>query len=175
MMDTSADMTSIAADCRMEMMEQYARRDCLMFFGLEEEEGEDTTQKVVETVNAMGANLSAEEVSISQRLFTRNRSHGEPRPVIAKFIRRSVKQQIYHSKHLLHYSENHFRVYIKEHLTKERAKAIYLIIKAGYEVTTDECRINYKKNSEAGVINSLSDLQSKLNWEAAAILKVLSK
>ena len=62
MMDTSSDMTSIAADCRMEMMEQYARRDCLMFFGLEEEEGEDTTQKVVETVNAMGANLSAEEV-----------------------------------------------------------------------------------------------------------------
>ena len=77
--------------------------------------------------------------------------------------------------HLLHYSENHFRVYIKEHLTKERARAIYLMKKAGYEVTTDECRINYKKNSEAGVINSLSDLQSKLNWETADILKVFSK
>ena len=77
--------------------------------------------------------------------------------------------------HLLQYSENHFRVYIKEHLTKERARAIYLMKKAGYEVTTDECRINYKKNSEAGVINSLSDLQSKLNWETADILKVFSK
>ena len=31
MMDTSSDMTSIAADCRMELMEQYALRDCLMF------------------------------------------------------------------------------------------------------------------------------------------------
>ena len=95
--------------------------------------------------------------------------------MIAKFIRQSAKQQVYHSKHLLQYTGNHFRVYIREQLTKERARAVHLMKKAGYEITTDECRINYKKNYEVGVINSLSDLRSKLKWESADMLKVFTK
>ena len=124
-MDSNTEKTSILAECRMEIMEEYSRRD--MILKLEEDQGEHAIQKVVETANAIGATLSADEISISHRLLTRIRNHRESRPVIAKLIRQSVKQQVDHSKHLLHHTENHFRVYIKEHLTNERARDGYLI------------------------------------------------
>ena len=39
----------IANECRLEEMDQYSRRDCLLFFGLFEMEYEDCTEKVVQT------------------------------------------------------------------------------------------------------------------------------
>ena len=60
-MESNTKTMSMDAECRMEMMEQYSRRDCLMILGLEEVQGENTTQKVVES--AMGTNLSADEIS----------------------------------------------------------------------------------------------------------------
>ena len=76
MIDSNTDTTSIVVDCRKEMMEQCSSRDCLMILGLEEEQGrkqqvKNTTRKVVETAKAMGAKLSADKISISDRVFTR--------------------------------------------------------------------------------------------------------
>ena len=82
----------IANYCRLEDMEQYSRRDCLLFLGLLEMEYEDCTEKVVQTAQAMGVNITAADVSISHRSHTRNRPKEKPRPIIAKFLRRSVKK-----------------------------------------------------------------------------------
>ena len=91
----------IANECRLENMEQYSRRDCLLFFGLLEMEYEDCTEKVVQTAQAMGVNITTADVSISHRLHTRTRPKEEPRPIIVKFLRRSVKNEVFQSKHHL--------------------------------------------------------------------------
>ena len=48
----------IESACRMENVEQYNRRDCLLFYGIYEHENENTTAKVIETAAAMGIFLS---------------------------------------------------------------------------------------------------------------------
>ena len=93
------DMTA----SRLEAIELYNRRD----FGLYETEEENTTVKVVETVRAMGVNISYTDVSISHRLQSRNLKRSEPKPIIAKFTRRTVKNDILKSKHHLKHSDNH--------------------------------------------------------------------
>ena len=89
-----------------------------MFFGLVEEREENATLKVIETAAATGLNISVDEVSISHRLQTRNRQYGEPRRVIAKFVRRTNKHMVYAAKHKLKFSDNHYNVYIRKHLTQ---------------------------------------------------------
>ena len=175
MIDSTTEVNNLLNECRLESIEQYARRDCLMFFGLCEEQDEDTTSKVVETALTMGIQISHDEISVSHRLSTRNRAVEGPRPIIAKFIRRTTKNDIFASKHKLRHSSNHFNVFIKEHLTKERARIVSCLKKEGYIVYTEESRINYKKGEDHGVINSLNELQAKLNWDKEKMLKVLGK
>ena len=62
----------IESACRMENVEQYNRRDCLLFHGIYEHENENTTTKVMETAAAMGIFIEPTDVSISHRLATRN-------------------------------------------------------------------------------------------------------
>ena len=68
------------AECRPEALEQFSRREM---------EFEDCTEKIVQTAHAMEVNITAAGVSISHRLQIRT----EPRPIVAKFTRRSVKMK----------------------------------------------------------------------------------
>ena len=156
---------------KLENIEQYNRRDCLLFFGLVECEGENCTDKIVETAHAMGVSITHFDESISHRLFTRNRRPGKPRAVIAKFTRRDTKNAIYQSKHRLKLSDNHYNVYVREQLTKERARTLFWLKEEGYEVTTYECRLLYKKGPSNGVINSLDELITKIGWESGKLKK----
>ena len=58
-------------------------------------EYEDCTEKVEQTAQAMGVNITAADVSISYLLHTRNRPKEEPRPIIATFLRLSVKNEVF--------------------------------------------------------------------------------
>ena len=69
----------IESACRMENVEQYNRRDCLLFYGIYEHEIENTTTKVKETAAAMGIFIEPTDVSISHRLATRNRARSQPK------------------------------------------------------------------------------------------------
>ena len=82
----------VETECRLEAMEQYSRRDCLLSFGLYKMEFEDCTEKIVQTAHAMGVSITAADVSISHRLQIRTRQRDKPGPIIAKFTRRSVKK-----------------------------------------------------------------------------------
>ena len=90
----------LALTSKIELMEQYSRRDCLLFHSLMEETGENTTQKVVETAQVMGLNINdMEMISVSHRLQTRIRRHGTPRMIIAKFLHQSVETEILNKRH----------------------------------------------------------------------------
>ena len=115
----------VETECRLEAMEQCSRRDCLLLFGLYEMEFEDCTEKMVRTAHAMGVNITAADVSFSHRLQVRTRRRDQPRPIIAKFTRRSVTNEVFESKHRLKESLNHYNVYVQEQLTKARSRAIY--------------------------------------------------
>ena len=77
------DSTKLMTAGKVELMEQYSRRHCLLFFGLTEDPREDTTLKVLDTARAMGIDYEKEEISISYRLPTKNRKLREQRPIIA--------------------------------------------------------------------------------------------
>ena len=181
--ETSAERQNVSTQakldimtaCRLEAIEQYNRRDCLLFFGLYETEEENTTEKVVETARAMGVNISYTDVSISHRLQTRNRKRGEPKPIIAKFTRRTVKNDILKSKHHLKHSDNHYNVYVQEQLTRERSTALYQLKKEGFRVFTNESRLEYTKGELHGTISSLEELRSKLGWDDEKLIEVLKK
>ena len=109
----------VLTECRLESIEQYNRRDCLLFFGLEERDEEDCTDVIVNTSRAMGIAIYHDDISISHRLHTKSRRPNEPRPIIVKFTRRSTRNYIFASKHHLKHSQYHYNVFIREQLTKE--------------------------------------------------------
>ena len=131
-------------ECRLEGIEQHNRRECLLFFGLTKCENEDCVDKIVQTAFAMGMEIMHDDVSDSHRLHRRNRGSDEARPIIAKFARRNTKTLIYESKQRLNFSKNHFNVFVREQLTKERARVLYWMKNEGYRVTTYECRLMFK-------------------------------
>ena len=54
-----------STEFRLEGIEKYNRRDCLLFFGLTECENEDCVDKIVHTAFAMGVEIMDEDVSVS--------------------------------------------------------------------------------------------------------------
>ena len=125
-------------------------------------EFEDCTEKIVQTAHAMGVNITAADVSISHRLQIRTRRRDNPRPITAKFSRRSVKNEVFESKHRLKESLNHYSVYVQEQLIKARSRAFYRMKEAGIRVSTFESRLLYTHDGKHGVINSLAELPSKM-------------
>ena len=154
----------IESACRMESVEQYNRRDCLLFSGLHEHEHETTTTKVIETAATMGIFIEPTDVSISHRLASRNRARSQLKPIIAKFVRKEVKNNVYQARANSRNSLDHYNVFIREQLTKDRSKALYMLREKGYRVTTTQGRLNVQNSEQTAVINSLLDLQTKLNW-----------
>ena len=147
-------------------MEQYSRRDCLPFFRLYYMEFEDCTEKIVLTAHATGVNITAADVSTSHCLHIRTRRRDEPRPIIAIFTRRSVKNEVFESKHWLKESLNHYNIYVQEHLTKARSKAIYHMKEAGIRISTFESRLLYTHTPTIGsMVCSTLWLNFPRNWD----------
>ena len=145
-----------------------------MFFGLLEMEYEDCTEKVVQTAQAIGVKITAADVSISHRLHTRNRPKEEPRPIIAKFLKRSVTNEVFQSKHHLKNSLDHYKVYVHEQLTRARSRALYRM-KKGFRVSTNEARLLYTSDVTHGTINSLAELPSQLGWDHTKMKEIFGK
>ena len=82
-----------STECRLEVIEQYNRRECLMYFGPTEGENENSVDKIVQTAFET-VEIMHDDVSVSYRLHTRNRRSDETRPIIAKFTRRKTKNLI---------------------------------------------------------------------------------
>ena len=112
-------------EIRLEVTQQYNRRDRLLFFGLKECENEDCVDKIVETAFEMAVEMMHDDVCVSNRLLTRNQRSDEPRPIVAKLTRRNTKNLIYESKHRLKFSEDQFHVFVPKQLTEKMPRALY--------------------------------------------------
>ena len=89
-------------------LEQYGRQDCLEIRGIPVQEGEDTDTLVCSIGNLVNVNIKAEDISISHRLKSNPTARNQSPAIIAKFVRRSMRDKLYHA-----------RKYLKEKSTKD--------------------------------------------------------
>lgn len=97
--------------------EQYQRRNCLRFFGIQESEGEVTNQKIRDVAQSkLGINLGPTAIDRSHRVGppSRGRQVG-PRAIIVKFTQYDVRQDVIKSRRKLKGS----RMGIDEDLTSQ--------------------------------------------------------
>ena len=77
--------------------EQYSRRNCLPLHGVDEEDVEDTDQKIIEVIaEEMDIQLVEEDLDRTHRIG--KKSDGKSRPIIIKFTRYNVRKKIYSNK-----------------------------------------------------------------------------
>ena len=83
-------------------MEQYSRRECVKIQGIPVSEHEDTNKIVVQVGELMGVEIKEDKISISHRLPTISKYKGKKTvppiivpPIIAKFVRRNVKERYF--------------------------------------------------------------------------------
>jgi hypothetical protein len=119
----SLEKQHISLDTETENMKRYLRRDLLEIHGVPESSTENTNKLVVQVANLIvpELNLIEADISISHRLPTNKESL---KPIIAKFVRRDIRDAIYKKKRNLssktsqdigfHYNS---KLYINESLT----------------------------------------------------------
>ena len=80
-------------------MEQYSRRECLEIRGIAEDQHyeEDTNDIVVKVAGLLGVEIDEQDISVSHRLPKPKQSDSPP-TIIAKFVRRDVRDQVYKSR-----------------------------------------------------------------------------
>ena len=93
-------------ELRMDELEQYSRRDCVVFSGRDlppDVEKENTTELVIKMAREkLGLEIHSSDISVSHRLGkpkttlpnSQNSSQKPARPIIAKLVRRSLKYEI---------------------------------------------------------------------------------
>ena len=102
-------------------LEQYSRRNCLLFLGLKESDGENTDKVVIDTIRKeMTIDISEQDLDRTHRIGKASRNDGKSRPIIVKFARYAVRDQIYKNKRVLK-GKN---LLITESLTNRRVKAL---------------------------------------------------
>ena len=110
--------------------EQYIRRECLEFSGIPEKKEEDTNQIVTDICEAIGIDISEEEISVSHRLPSKprpdHRSDDRPKVIVARFVRRDIRDQIYKARSQLRNKttkdigyRDSYKIYISESLTQK--------------------------------------------------------
>ena len=167
-------------------LEQYGRRDCLEFRGIpvtNHQKSEDTDAIVVKIAEAVGISLNKQVISVSHRvpkkIYFSSQSDGDglSPTIIAKFMQRSIRDQVYRNRKLLpnvttdqmgFKSQN--KIFISESLTSKN-KALFsrcLQLKKNLNfkfIWTSNGTIFLRKNehSEYIRISSHKDIQTKIN------------
>ena len=89
-------------DLRIDDIEQYSRRSCLVVTGVPEKEEENTDDIILNTATQkLGIKLELHEIAKSHRLGTKKESkEGQPihRPIIVKIVSDRSKQKLFHQK-----------------------------------------------------------------------------
>ena len=167
---------------KIDDQEQYMRRDCVEIKGVPAREEESTNDIVVQIADLMGVELDESDISISHRLPANKQwtdSEGVTHPpsppsIIAKFVRREIKDSFYDSRYKLKEfssvdleglrSADKYNLYVSESLTQVRKKLYKSALKVKKELkfkylTTSNGRIYLKedKGKKAFLINNESD------------------
>jgi exosome complex exonuclease DIS3/RRP44 len=111
---------------KIEDLEQYSRRSCVMISGFPDSPNEKSTDAVVlKLAKAMDIEVEVGDISRSHRLPTRVRSD-RPRDIVVSFTTYNMRHKFHTSRSKLKDSpEYRGKVYINEHLTSQRNKVFY--------------------------------------------------
>ncbi|XP_072164187.1 uncharacterized protein [Diadema setosum] len=110
-----------------EEQEQYSRRNCLRFHGIDETADEDTDQVIIKLVKEkLDIELQSDDLDRSHRIPVRvHQRAGERRPpakpIIVKFTRYNKRRDVYAARSKLKGTN----IYIHEDLTRERSDLLY--------------------------------------------------
>lgn len=147
--------------------EQRSRNECLLIHGIEENDGENTDDIVLDVINnKLGlANITLDDVQRSHRIgslqnnqrITRS-TPSRPRPIILRFLNYRHRQEVFKKKKLL----KHQNVSISENLTQSRYRLYKeCLVKLGKgKVWTIDGRITTKINNRYVTINNVDILES---------------
>ena len=159
----------------LEEHEQYSRRNCLRIHGIVEKPDEQTDDVVIKLIrDKLEIAIRPEDLDRSHRVPVRAQDLGDrrrphhgrevaddlsppPKPIIIKFARYNVRQQVYAARHNLKGT----KVYIHEDLTRERSKLVYQarnhdMVK---KIWTNDGRISVlTKNDKKVKIRTINDL-----------------
>lgn len=102
----------------MDDLEQYSRRNCVLFHGIKEEASEKTTQKVLDILEKdLDVPISRYEIGRTHRLGRkRDGEDARPRPIIVRFISHRQKRMTFRNVKNLKGKGT----FITENLTKQR-------------------------------------------------------
>ena len=94
---------------------------------------EDVSQLVIDVDEKIGVKLQRADISVAHRLPTKpGRDKNGPNTVIARFVKREVRNEIYYKRYLLkeinddNHDDSQKRFYINEKLTQKRKKRFWL-------------------------------------------------
>ena len=106
--------------------DQYSRRENLRVTGVPFHQGENTNQIMVGIACDLGVTITEADISVSHR--SGKRVGDNPRPILCKFVRRDVKNQILANKMMARnikrdpYDGRLVKIYVDEDLTSMRAR-----------------------------------------------------
>ena len=136
---------------KVDVLEQYGRRQYLEISGIPEKEGENTNKLVIEVAKLANVELSPNQISISHRLppkirhsLSRNTSSAQdvkfsnspPKSssIIVRFVSRDIRNQIFRNRNLLRNADlKNFSVigtdniFINENLTHSKKKLFWKV------------------------------------------------
>ena len=131
-------------EAQVDDLEQYSRRNCLVFTGVEEKAGENTTATIINICRKdLGTEVLPSDVDRSHRLGP-SQPHAESvgdrqppsqavrprkkmRNIIVKFTNYNIREKVYSARKELHNSSTTPRVFINENLTKTRSSLFWKI------------------------------------------------
>ena len=163
-------------DTRLDEVESYMRRDCLVVSGIPEptdpNQRENTDQLIIDLAkNKLNVEIDPKDISRSHRVPggpPRPDSGIRPRGVIVKFTSYNVRRRVFSARRELKNFPD--KIYINEALTRRRSELAYkarqLVKEHVFKQTwTSDCKILIRKNDETvHAIRSMKELdQLKMN------------
>ena len=162
---------------KIDVIEQYERRQHLEFKGLPVTENENVTNTVIEISKLLGVEITKSDISTAHHLASKHPKKGAtnfvPPAIIARFVRRDIRNEIYNRRQSAKTIQPHqypvpgmTKLYVNENLTQYRKKLLWktkeLTKKYHYAyLWTTNGKIFAKKNEkdEPKIIQSENDYQ----------------
>jgi hypothetical protein len=112
-------------DTRMDQLEQYSRRNCLLIHGVEEgQRDENAYVKVIDVLNnRLNLTVTAEDIDRCHRLGVAGQHNRKKRPIIVKFVSYQTREAVWRGKRKLKNSG----LLVTESLTRTRSELLSLV------------------------------------------------
>ena len=113
-------------ELRIDELEQYSRRNCLVFTGIPENENENTDKSIIDIAkNVMKVDIDPRDIDRSHRIpgGPARANMKTPRNIVVKFTNYNSRKRVFDNKKELKGCKD--RVFVNEQLTKYRSELFY--------------------------------------------------